>query len=78
MALDMNFVDSVVEFFNKNESTLRETAKHFGIGKTTVHNYLRNVRPNPTSEAILQRNKDERGTRGGQAYKKMVLAMRSK
>ncbi len=68
-------IHSVVEYFNKNHSTVRKTAEHFGISKTAVHLYLTKYMPNPVSLAILEKNKAERHVRGGLAtrakYKKI-------
>lgn len=70
---DLNFVAEVVEHFNKNESTVRKTAEHFGISKSTVYTYLTLVMPNQKSEAILKINKEQRHIRGGQATKNKFL-----
>lgn len=67
---DLEFVKEVVQYFNTNESTVRETADACGISKSTVHNYLTKVFPNSTSAAILEKNKMERHIRGGLATKK--------
>lgn len=47
----------VVAYFNENESTSRETGKHFGLHHSTVLRYLRKVYPNPESDKILESNK---------------------
>ena len=56
-------------------STVRETAKRFGVSKSTVHKdikeKLKYVNPNLYNEArrILDKNKLERHIRGGNATK---------
>ncbi len=74
-----NFYDikEVVDYFNRNHSTVRKTAEHFGISKTSVHKYLTKVMPNPTSTEILEENKEQRHIRGGETTRKKFLAMRS-
>ncbi len=64
------------EFIAKNKSTVRETAKKFGISKSTVHKdvseRLRYFNPILHSEVklILEANKNERHIRGGMATKR--------
>ena len=65
----LEFKRSIVDYFNSNQSTVRETAKHFGISKSCVYVYLTELFPNPVSEAILMKNKAERHIRGGNATK---------
>lgn len=65
--IDMQLVEEVVKHYNTHESTVRETAEACGTSKSTVYFYLTKVMPNPTSEAILERNKQERHIRGGMA-----------
>lgn len=66
---NLEFVQNVVDYFNKHQSTVRKTAKHFNISKSAVHFYLTEIMPNPTSKAILEKNKKERHIRGGLATK---------
>lgn len=66
---DLEYVAKVVDYFNSNESTVRETAKKFCISKSAVHRYLTEVMPNETSAMILAKNKAERHIRGGLATK---------
>lgn len=75
---DLQFVTKVVNYFNSNHSTVRETAAVFGISKSTVHIYLTKVLPNNISAEILEKNKAERHLRGGQATKNKYLKERSK
>lgn len=65
--LDLNLVNDVVSYFNANNSTVRKTAKHFGISKSTVHKYITKIMPNETSLKILEANKLESSSRGGKA-----------
>ena len=74
---DMDFVNEVVDYFNTHDTTVRETAKVFFISKSTVYNYVANVKPNPISRMRLDKNKAERHIRGGQATKNKYLKIRS-
>ncbi len=64
----------------ENQSTVRATARRFGISKSTVHKditqTLRHVNMPLYEEAIrvLSRNKQERHLRGGEATRKKYLA----
>ena len=57
----------------EHNATVRETAKRFGISKSTVHKdvayRLRSVNPSLYSSvrAVLEKNKSERHIRGGMA-----------
>ena len=57
-------------------ATVRSTAQHFGISKSTVHkdltNQLKQVNRTLYTQAqkVLQKNKAERHLRGGEATKK--------
>ena len=75
--ISLEFVEQIVDYFNTNRSTVRATAKHFGISKSTVYRYLTEIKPNETSAEILCINKSERHIRGGEATKNKYLAMRS-
>lgn len=70
---NMDFVKDVVDYFNNNESTVRQTAEYYSISKSTVHLYLTKVMPNQTSKEILAKNKAEWHIRGGQATKDKYL-----
>lgn len=74
---NLNYVRKVIDYFNTNESTVRQTALVFGISKSTVYNYLTKVHPNETSRKILERNKAEAPLRGGNATRKKYLILRS-
>ncbi len=67
----------------ENQTTVRATAKRFGISKSTVHKDItQNLkRINPALylqvQKILEQNKDERHLRGGEATKQKYLRQRS-
>ncbi len=72
----------VVDFANfiiDNEATVRSTAKHFNISKSTVHKdvtqRLKHINLSLYSEVkkILDKNKAQRHIRGGLATKKKYL-----
>lgn len=64
------------EYIVENRSTVRATAKHFGISKSTVHKDVSErlpvIKPQlyPEVKKILEQNKQERHIRGGLATKK--------
>lgn len=73
--------DRIVEEANylvNNRSTVRETAKHFGVSKSTVHNditvQLKKLKPksklNSQVREILDENMSERHIRGGEATRR--------
>jgi putative DeoR family transcriptional regulator (stage III sporulation protein D) len=65
-------------------ATVRETAKRFGISKSTIHKDLTErllkINPELASEAekVLKANKKERHVRGGRATKEKYLALARK
>lgn len=65
----------------ENNSTVRDTAKKFGISKSTVHKdvtqILRQINKPLYFEVkkVLEQNKQERHLRGGEATKKKYSAM---
>lgn len=74
----------LAEYILENSSTIRKTAKVFGISKSTVHNdlskklqfvdydlYLK-------VQALLDKNYSERHLRGGEATKQKYLNQRKK
>ncbi|MBE6673713.1 MAG: stage III sporulation protein D [Ruminococcaceae bacterium] len=67
---------TLAEFLINNKATVRETAKKFGISKSTVHKDITEKLPNynfalyTQAWNILQLNKSERHLRGGEATKK--------
>ena len=64
------------KYIVENEATVRSTAAYFGISKSTVHKdvtyYLKRVNPPLSDEVkeILERHKEVRHLRGGEATKK--------
>ena len=69
----------IAEFIVKSNATVRETAKKFGISKSTVHKditeRLLKIDATLAGEArkVLEVNKSERHIRGGLATKKKYL-----
>lgn len=72
----------LAEYLITNSATVRDTARHFGISKSTVHKdireKLRYVNTHLYSEAtrVLDKNKSERHIRGGIATKNKYLKLR--
>lgn len=71
----------VAKYIVKSNATVRETAKHFGVSKSTVHKdvteRLLKINPVLAGEArkILEINKSERHIRGGLATKQKYMHM---
>lgn len=69
----------VANFIICSSATVRETAKQFGISKSTVHKdvteRLEKINPKLAAEArkVLEQNKAERHLRGGLATKRKYL-----
>ena len=67
------------EYLAENGETVRSTASHFRISKSTVHKditvRLRLVNPELCDrvEKVLEKNKAERHLRGGEATKRKYL-----
>jgi putative DeoR family transcriptional regulator (stage III sporulation protein D) len=62
----------IAEYIISTESTVRQTAKKFGVSKSTVHKdvteRLPKLNPPAASEVkVLLKNKSERHIRGGKA-----------
>lgn len=77
--------DQIVEiakYFTKNNSTVRQTAKFFGISKSTVHKYLSSSLMNVNAslffevQRLLNLNKEQRHIRGGEATRKKYAQMK--
>lgn len=70
------------EFIIKNNSTVRNTAKQFGISKSTVHTdvttRLKTISPALYNDVrkILDENKAQRHIRGGKATKEKYKNLR--
>lgn len=71
--------ERLATYLIKNRSTVRDTAKKFGISKSTVHKDITDKLPKfnlslfEEAEKILQLNKSERHIRGGEATKRKYL-----
>ncbi len=69
----------MAEYIVESKATVRQTAKEFGISKSTVHkdvtDRLVHINPSLAHEArkILDINKSERHIRGGMATKEKYL-----
>ncbi len=87
----MMYISSVRErcvvlgtYLVENNATVRATARQFKISKSTVHkditHTLRRVNPALYEQVqqILEKNKDERHLRGGEATKKKYLSRHEK
>ena len=66
---------TIAKYILEKQSTVRQTAKVFGVSKSTVHKdvteRLEEIQPTLASEVkqILEKNKSERHIRGGMATK---------
>jgi putative DeoR family transcriptional regulator (stage III sporulation protein D) len=73
----------IANYIIENNATVRQTAKKFGVSKSTVHmdvtNRLPKLNPALANEArdILAVNKSERHIRGGLATKEKYLHKKS-
>ena len=69
----------IAEYIIENSATVRQTAKKFGISKSTVHKYvterLNQINPALAGQArqVLDVNKSERHIRGGMATREKYL-----
>lgn len=74
----------IATYIIENNATVRQTAKQFGISKSTVHKdvteRLLQVRPILAAKArkVLDMNKSERHIRGGLATKEKYLHQHEK
>lgn len=70
---------NIANYIIDNNATVRQTAKQFGISKSTVHkdvtDRLMQINPTLTKEArkVLDVNKSERHIRGGLATREKYL-----
>lgn len=70
---------SIANYIIDNNATVRQTAKAFGVSKSTVHkdvtDRLSQINPALASQArkVLDINKSERHIRGGMATKEKYL-----
>lgn len=76
-----NRVKEVAKYTLQTESTIRKTAKAFGVSKSTIHNdliqRLPQVNPQLAGEIkkVINRNTAERALRGGMATRMKYLSM---
>lgn len=69
----------IANYIIENNATVRQTAKEFGISKSTVHKdvteRLKQLNPSLAAEArkVLDVNKSERHIRGGMATREKYL-----
>ena len=74
----------IATYIIENNATVRQTAKAFGISKSTVHKDVAErlviINPALAAEArkVLELNKSERHIRGGLATKEKYLHMEQK
>lgn len=67
---------NLAKYITKEETTIRDTAKRFGVSKSTVHKDLRDRLPKldmdlyKKVDTILNNNLSERHIRGGMATKR--------
>ena len=75
-------VISIANYIIEHGTTVRQTAKDFGVSKSTVHKdvteRLENMKPSLAKEVrrVLDVNKSERHIRGGMATKEKYLHQR--
>ena len=74
--------EAVATYMLENNATVRATANHFGISKSTIHKDVSKTlqRVNPTlykrTAELLSINKSERHIRGGEATKKKYASLK--
>ena len=86
MVILKNYIEEraveVAKFIVSSNSTVRETAKKFGISKSTVHKDITDrvlhINPQLAREVrrVLEVNKAERHIRGGMATREKYLHMK--
>ena len=70
---------AIANYIIDHNATVRQTAKKFGISKSTVHKDVTQTLRRVNSalyeqvKAVLERNKNERHLRGGEATRKKYL-----
>ncbi len=80
--MDNNTVVKCAKYFTKHNSTVRKTANHFGMAKSTVHRYLTvdlktcDKELYKKAKKVLKKNKQERALRGGMATKKKYAKLK--
>ena len=74
----------IASYMLENESTVRAVAKKFGISKSTVHKDVTHNLKMVNAELynkihdLLEKNKQERHLRGGEATKQKFLKIKAK
>lgn len=74
--------EELARYIIENNATVRITAKHFNVSKSTVHKDVKtrlksiNRRLYKKVTQVLDKNKSERHLRGGQATKEKYSEMR--
>ena len=74
----------IAEYIIEHDSTVRNAAKIFGISKSTVHKDVTVILKKRNSalahevKKVLEKNKNERHIRGGEATKKKYLKLKEK
>ena len=69
----------VAKYILEKNTTVRQTAKTFGVSKSTIHKdvteRLEEINPTLAKEVkmVLEKNKSERHIRGGEATKRKYL-----
>lgn len=72
------------EYLVDNKTTVREVAKRFGISKSTVHKDItenlkkKNKQLYKCVKEVLEKNKQERHIRGGEATKNKYIELKRK
>ena len=73
---------AAAEYIIENKTTVRQTAKRFGVSKSTVHKDVseRLAHKSPAlfaeAKSVLEQNKRERHLRGGEATKQKYERIR--
>ena len=74
----------IANYIIEHNTTVRQTAKQFGISKSTVHQDITtklekaNKRLYDEVKTVLDKNKQERHIRGGEATKQKYQALKNK
>lgn len=74
----------LARYIIENCATVRQTAKHFNVSKSTVHKDVRTRLPDINKglykkvTGVLDKNKSERHLRGGQATKEKYSELKKK
>ncbi len=74
----------LARYIIENCATVRQTAKHFNVSKSTVHKDVKTRLPDINKrlykmvKGVLEKNKSERHLRGGQATKEKYSEMKRK